>query len=202
MRRGFSLLEVLVALALLGLLAAALLTFTQGVLAANQAARAQAELNETLKDAVGYLADTLQGASDLKASETLLVNQNSCSTPSCLVAVFPGSPDCPVRAYRLVDRTALPPGFKDPDPWADRNTRVLLEYRGTAACTASEFTLDGPYLVLDRVDVYTTPPFFSLATSPLRVSVALRLKTQAAGRTVYAPRSGTYSFTVYPRNAP
>jgi prepilin-type N-terminal cleavage/methylation domain-containing protein len=203
MRRGFTLLEILVALAVLAIFTTALLAFTQGTLTANRVARKQAQLLEELKDAAGYLADTLQEAQRVLSSAT--VNGSGCQPPTCLAVLLPEpGGTCALRAYRLEARSAVGDDYKSPDPWADANTRMLREYRLTGqSCSASTFSGAQPYVVLDLVDNASTLAFFQVQTSPTAVTLNIRLRAREGGRILFVPGAGqTYSLQVYPRNAP
>jgi prepilin-type N-terminal cleavage/methylation domain-containing protein len=202
MRRGFTLLEILVALAVLAIFTTALLAFTQGTLTANRVARKQAQLLEELKDAAGYLADTLQEAQRVLSSAT--VNGRGCQPPTCLAVLLPEGGACALRAYRLEARSGVGDDYKSPDPWADANTRMLREYRlGGQSCSATTFSGAQPYVVLDLVDNASTLAFFQVQTSPTAITLNIRLKAREGGRTLYVPGAGqTYSLRVYPRNAP
>ncbi len=160
MKRGFSLIEVLVGLAVLALFTLALLAFTQGTLAANGAARTQARLGEELKDAAGYLADTLQEARLLLNSQASLnLNGKPCALPACLAVLVPEDGGrCALRAYRLEARRDVPDPYKSPDPWADGNAAVLQEYRlsGLSCGSAPSFSAPG-FPLLDLVDPSISP---------------------------------------------
>ncbi len=199
--KGLTLLEILVALAVFAIFTTVLLTFTQTTLASNRLARTQAQLMEELKDAAGYMADTLQEAKAVLASAT--INGSSCSPPSCLVALIPDGTNCNLRAYRLEARSSIANNFKAPDPWADVNTRMLREYRLTGqSCTGTSFSNAQPYVVLDLVDTYNSPGFFAISSNPLRVTLNIRLKASVDSRTLYVPAQGQfYTITIYPRNA-
>jgi len=203
MRRGFTLLEILVALAVLAIFTTALLAFTQGTLTANRVAQKQAQLLEELKDAAGYLADTLQGAQRVLSSAT--VNGRGCQPSTCLAVLLPEPGGaCALRAYRLEARSAVGDDYKSPDPWADANTRMLREYRlGGQSCSATTFSGAQPYVVLDLVDNASTLAFFQVQTSPTAVTLNIRLKAREGGRILFVPGAGqTYSLRVYPRNTP
>jgi len=203
MRRGFTLLEILVALAVLAIFTTALLAFTQGTLTANRVARKQAQLLEELKDAAGYLADTLQEAQRVLSSAT--VNGSGCQPPTCLAVLLPEPGGaCALRAYRLEARSAVGDDYKSPDPWADANTRMLREYRLTGqSCSATTFSGAQPYVVLDLVDNDSTLAFFQVQTSPTAITLNIRLKAREGGRILFVPGAGqTYRLRVYPRNAP
>jgi prepilin-type N-terminal cleavage/methylation domain-containing protein len=203
MRRGFTLLEILVALAVLAIFTTALLAFTQGTLTANRVARKQAQLLEELKDAAGYLADTLQEAQKVLSWAT--VNGRGCQPPTCLAVLLPESGGtCALRAYRLEARSDVGDDYKSPDPWADANTRTLREYRLTGqSCSATTFSGAQPYVVLDLVDNASTLAFFQVQASPTAITLNIRLKAREGGRTLFVPGAGqTYSLRVYPRNAP
>jgi prepilin-type N-terminal cleavage/methylation domain-containing protein len=205
MRRGFSLTEVLVGLAILALFTLALLAFTQGTLAANGAARVQVRLGEELKDAAGYLADTLQEARLLLNAETSLsLDGKPCALPACLAVLVPEDGGrCALRAYRLEARRDVPDPYKSPDPWADENAAVLREYRvsGLSCGSAASFAAPG-FPLSDLVDPGISP--FALVSSPRPgVDVALRLKARSGNRVVYAPGpEAVYTLRVYPRNLP
>jgi prepilin-type N-terminal cleavage/methylation domain-containing protein len=203
MRRGFTLLEILVALAVLAIFTTALLAFTQGTLTANRVARKQAQLLEELKDAAGYLADTLQEAQRVLSSAT--VNGRGCQPSTCLAVLLPEpGGTCALRAYRLEARSAVGDDYKSPDPWADANTRMLREYRlGGQSCSATTFSGAQPYVVLDLVDDASTLAFFQVQTSPTAITLNIRLKAREGGRTLFVPGAGQpYSLRVYPRNTP
>lgn len=203
MKRGFTLLEILVALAVLAIFTTALLAFTQGTLTANRVARKQAQLLEELKDAAGYLADTLQEAQKVLSSAT--VNGSGCQPPTCLAVLLPEPGGaCALRAYRLEARSAVGDDYKSPDPWADANTRMLREYRlGGQSCSATTFSGAQPYVVLDLVDNASTLAFFQVQTSPTAITLNIRLKAREGGRILFVPGAGqTYSLRVYPRNTP
>jgi prepilin-type N-terminal cleavage/methylation domain-containing protein len=203
MKRGFTLLEILVALAVLAIFTTALLAFTQGTLTANRVARKQAQLLEELKDAAGYLADTLQEAQRVLSSAT--VNGSGCQPPTCLAVLLPEpGGTCALRAYRLEARSRVEDDYKSPDPWADANTRMLREYRlGGQSCSATTFSGAQPYVVLDLVDDDSTLAFFQVQTSPTAITLNIRLKAREGGRILFVPGAGqTYSLRVYPRNAP
>jgi prepilin-type N-terminal cleavage/methylation domain-containing protein len=208
MRRGFTLLEILVALAVLAIFTTALLAFTQGTLTAHRVARKQAQLLEELKDAAGYLADTLQGAqrvlSSATVNETATVNGRDCQLPTCLAVLLPEGGTCALRAYRLEARSDVGDDYKSPDPWADANTRMLREYRlGGQSCSATTFNGAQPYVVLDLVDDASTLAFFQVQTSSTAITLNIRLKAREGGRILFVPGAGqTYSLRVYPRNTP
>jgi prepilin-type N-terminal cleavage/methylation domain-containing protein len=202
MRRGLTLLEILVALAVLAIFTTALLAFTQGTLTANRVARKQAQLLEELKDAAGYLADTLQEAQRVLSSAT--VNGRGCQPPTCLAVLLPEPGGaCALRAYRLEARLGVGDNYKSPDPWADANTRMLREYRlGGQSCSATTFSGAQPYVVLDLVDD-SALAFFQVQTSPTAITLNIRLKAREGGRILFVPGAGqAYSLRVYPRNAP
>lgn len=200
-RRGLTLLEILVAIAVLAIFTAALLAFTQGTLSSNRMARTQAQLWEELKDAAGYLADNLQEAKAIP--NPAQVNDKSCTPPTCVAALIPEGNGCALRAYRLEPRSGIGDDYKAPNPWADANTQMLREYRLTGqTCTATSFSQAQPEVVLDLVDD-TNLSFFSLASNPLRITINIRLKNKVGNRILYIPgKDQAYSITIYPRNAP
>ncbi|WP_117236679.1 PulJ/GspJ family protein [Thermus sediminis] len=205
MRKGFSLLETLVALAVLAVFTAALLAFTQGSLGANRLARKQAQLLEELKDAAGYLADTLQEAQRVFNSTTL--NGQACAPPTCLAVLVPDPVNpgkCALRAYRLEPRSGVGEDYKAPDPWADTHTLMLREYRlSNLGCNTATFSNAQPYVVLDLVDNDPNLAPFRVGASPTSITLNIRLKAQEAGRTLRVPGPNeAYTIRVYPRNVP
>ncbi len=203
MKKGLTLLEILVALAVLGIFTAALLGFVQSTLATNRAAQVRAQLLEELKDTAGYLVDTLQEAKVVLSSAQL--NSQTCTPPSCLAVLIPeDGASCALRAYRLEDRSRVPEDYKAPNPWADAHTRMLREYRlNGLSCSAASFGNAQPYVVLDLVDNDPNLSLFQVSASPAQITLSLRLKARESSRVVYAPGSGqVYQVRVYPRNAP
>ncbi|WP_018110346.1 PulJ/GspJ family protein [Thermus igniterrae] len=204
MKRGFTLLEILVALAVLAIFTTALLAFTQGTLGANRLARRQAQLLEELKDAAGYLVDTLQEVQSVVTSAR--VNGQDCTPPTCLPALVPDPNNpgqCALRAYRLEARVQVGDDYKAPDPWADSNTYMLREYRlGNQACNATTFSNAQPFVVLDLVDNDQGLAFFQVQSAPrLALTLNLRLKAKEGSRIIYVPGQGqVYTVRVYPRN--
>jgi prepilin-type N-terminal cleavage/methylation domain-containing protein len=125
MKRGFTLLEILVALAVLAIFTTALLAFTQGTLTANRVARKQAQLLEELKDAAGYLADTLQGAQRVLSSAT--VNGSGCQPPTCLAVLLPGVAPAP----------SGPTGWRLGQMWGTTTKAQTPGPTPTPACSAN-----------------------------------------------------------------
>ncbi|WP_243027175.1 PulJ/GspJ family protein [Thermus albus] len=203
-RDGFTLLEILVALAVLAIFTLALLAFTQTTISSNQIARAQAQLWEEVKDAAGYLADTLQEARAILGSANVNVNGEQCSPPNCIAALIPNPSGnlCQLKAYRLKERKDVSDDYKSPNAWADANTRMLLEYRlNNQNCSATTFSQAQWYVVLDLIDKENLQ-LFSLASNPLRITLNLRVKNKVGNRELYVPgRDQVYTLTIYPRNA-
>jgi hypothetical protein len=169
-------------------------------------ARKQAQLLEELKDAAGYLADTLQEAQAVISGAS--VNGQVCQGFACLAVLLPDSQNpgrCALRAYRLEPRSQVGEDYKAPDPWADAYTYVLREYRlGNQPCNATTFSNAQPYVVLDLVDNDPNLRSFQVQTAPrLALTLELRLKAKEGGRLLYVPGLGqAYRVRVYPRNAP
>lgn len=211
--RGLTLVETLVALFVFILLLGAMLALLRDTLAANSLARKQALLVEEARNALGYLGEKAQEAQTLLVPGFSATPQGSataftCTTPACVGLLLPQGTGCQLRVWRAVPRGQVPAGEKEPDPWADANTKAVLEYRLDTSCTAqsaySRLANVGPLL-----DYLSNDPFALKsasgttavsATDPaVCLEVAVQLRLQQGNRTVTFPPSAL-NLRVYPRN--
>ncbi|AFZ67481.1 prepilin-type N-terminal cleavage/methylation domain-containing protein [Deinococcus peraridilitoris] len=149
-RSGLTLAELLVALAVLGVLCAALLALEGSVLRSSAQVSAQAARLRELQEASTYVADRVRAARDLRTD--LSVNGSPCTVyPApggrpCFALLVPSAElgqaidTYAYRVYRVEPRTSLNPADRVNDAWADAHTFVLREYRAYACGPASVTT--------------------------------------------------------------
>lgn len=144
MRRlqAFTLLELLAAMAIFGLLIAALIRLEASTLSAADTVIGQANRTRSLQEASSYLASRLRAAKQVSSS--LSVNGQSCSLtppagslPCFAVLVSEARPVGGAAPYqdnaysylvfRLIPRSALAAADKAANPWADANTLALTQ---------------------------------------------------------------------------
>jgi prepilin-type N-terminal cleavage/methylation domain-containing protein len=152
---GFTIVELLVATAVLGILLSALIFFTTSTLRFSQIARSQSDFIQELSDVTGYIGDNVRRAALVSTDGTVSVNGNSCNISNtsnpCIVLVVPedtgagGGLNYLLLAYRVEARTALPDAQRTDNAWADANTEIIREYRTTlcSACALSDVLTSG-----------------------------------------------------------
>lgn len=164
---GFTLLEMLVSLAILILVGGTLLYITQQFLKTSSATLHYADTMQELNDASNYLANNIRRAS--KIIPIIEVNGTDCSLQvlppelPCFGLIIPESRSgseidtYSFLAYRIDSRDELQDRLKTEDVWADENTYIIREYR-RVICT----TLDSP----------SNPPFAFPCENPSYISRA------------------------------
>ncbi len=165
--KGFSLLEMLITLAIFSLVAGTLLYITQQFLRTSSASLSYTESISELNDATNYLANNIRRASNIITD--IEVNGSICSLNvlppqlPCFGLIIPESRDgneidtYSFLAFRIDSRKELPDRLKLEDSWADENTYIIREYR-RVICT----TLDSP----------SNPPFDFPCFNPHEISRA------------------------------
>jgi|GEM_PF-1121861 len=136
-RQGFSLVEVLVAIAVLGVVIGVLITVTASTLTFSARAISDAERLAELRDVTGYMSDNIRRARAVLTDTT--VNGARCNIAdglsACFALVVPVERESDtintylVLAYRIQPRSELGALYKLADAWADANTFVIQEYR-------------------------------------------------------------------------
>jgi len=195
---AFTLTEVLVALGILGVLAAALVTWQTSTTRVTTQAAAHSALFANLSDATGYLSDRIGTA--IHVYDSVSVNGTNCTplapdpAERCLALIVPEARGGPgidtllLVAYRLRGRQdSCCRNDVQPDAWADANTRVLVEYRKivcgpSPACANAPFpqSVSGadPSVILDRIVLGSTDSYLTL----LEVSSADACSTSTCAR--------------------
>lgn len=167
---GFTLVELLISLAILGVMLAALTSVEFSTIKGSSELTVQADQVRALQDLSGYLGDRLRAARDVSTSTT--VNGVPCT-------LTPASGDTPCFAllvaearqqgtavqydpntylylvYRLVPRSQLSMADKTANSWADSNTFAVVE---------SRFVVCQPDPSITTIPACSTPPT-SLPTS-------------------------------------
>ena len=164
---GFTILEMLITLAIFSLIAGSLLYITQQFLKTSSATLRYAETISELNDASNYLANNIRRSSKIISS--INVNGTNCSLDvlppalPCFGLIIPESRSggeidtYSFLAYRIDARSELHDRLKTKDAWADENTYIIREYR-RVICT----TLDSP----------SNPPFEFPCENPSSISRA------------------------------
>lgn len=142
---GLTLVEVLVAMAILGIVLALITNWQTQTLQLTTSTSAQAQQLADLNDVTGYIGDRVRAAVRVRvATSGLTVNTgtgNACSASSpCLAVVIPegtaaGALKYVLYVYRMQARSVVSSDDKLDDTWAEDNVQVLREYR--SADTAS-----------------------------------------------------------------
>lgn len=150
--RGFTLVELLIAMAITGILLIGIIALTGGVLRYTGQATAVNAMTAELNDVLGYIGLRLRSATQLVGegdSVQLTASGSSfnCSIASsdgnCIAVVVPvvdrDSTTAAITGYELLayrvttaDNWADDPGL--PTGWDGANTPILLEYRAALAC--------------------------------------------------------------------
>ena len=162
---GFTLVELLISLAILGVMLAALTSVEFSTLKGSSELTSQADQVRSLQDLSGYLGDRLRAARDVSTTTTT-VNGVPCT-------LTPASNDTPCFAllvaearqqgttvqyvpntylylvYRLIPRSQLAAADKAPDSWADINTFAVVE---------SRFVVCQPDPSITTIPACTAPP--------------------------------------------
>lgn len=177
---GFTLIEVLIAMGLLGIILALILNWQMSTLTVSTRTNAMARSLNDLNDVTGYVGDRVRSAVRVKVFTTGSVNSAACSddTP-CLVVVVPvittqGTTEGVVTGfdqyvYRMSNRANVNSDDKVEDSWADTtvsgktytNVQVLREYRTHSTstpptCTATPATFATTCSTMAGLDSVTT----------------------------------------------
>ena len=210
--RGLSLVELLVAMAILGFLLAGLLSLISGTAVFTSRATSQADRVRDLSDASGFIADSFRSSTEVIAgAASVTVNGGSgfdCEPNSCLAFFTPtfdavtgaASGEVVPEVYTLVARNTLPPEwFADP-PWEGATTNVLVRYVGVPVTDASSLSVDHPpSLVLDNI--HNAAPFQIDATG-LTLTIRLSSARIERGTLSVSPTGGQPLVTQVTRRNP
>ncbi len=160
-RDGFTLVEILIAIVILGVVLSGLLSLTTGTLNFSTVAVSSSDRIRELNDVTGYLADSIRRAVHVVETSTInpasAPNSGVCkvSEHTCFAVVVPETVDGTTidkytqLLYRIEPRKQVPRlnNYKVADVWADDNTFVILEYRYILCDSSSkaEKNPDGTY---------------------------------------------------------
>ena len=142
-RAGFTIVEILVAVLILGFVLTGLLALMTGTLNFSTVSVSTSDRLRELNDVTGYVADRVRGAIDLVPNATLpnpQLNGELCDDEAslpCFGAVIgfdndsdkPGFDAFQYLGFKVIPRTELGEDYKESDAWADSNTYVVQEYR-------------------------------------------------------------------------
>ncbi len=214
--QGISMIEVLIAILILGTVLTALLRLTVGSLTFSAISVSTAERLQELNDATSYVADNLRRAKGVETS--LTVNGQNCDITSynCLAVVIPASQSGStidtelLLVYRLEPRSSLGTNYKVPDSWADANTLVLMEYRkelcggstGLSCPQAVGSSVTGltPYFVVDQLATTSDVPDPLNYDGTKTFTLRFQVKDQASSNILYTPQDGPSELKITRRN--
>jgi len=211
-RHGLTLIELLVAIAILGVLLTAVAAFLSGSLRFSNVAIASADRTREINDVTSYVLDRARAASSVAVGDcdgnncaALIVPRLTAAAPfridGCVPLTFVAEPR---RA------TTVPRAFLPADAFLDDRGFVIVAYTdaaidldveevtcSVAAIAGSVASLAGPFLVLDGL-TFSDP--FSLVGADLQVSVQVA-KTTRTGTQFTPPGNGErFTATVVLRN--
>lgn len=210
-QHGMTLVELLVAIAIGGVLIMAIVSLSGGMLTYTRRANQINQNLTDLNDAIGYISLKLRGAKQLVGNNDSIEITDGSQTFQCSI----GSPDgsCVALVVPVVDRaspTAEIVGYEllafrvatldawSGDPgmspgWDGQDTPLMLEYRSPLACGSpcSAPPLAPSSIVADRVSlVISDLYFFDASGSPFEPfevegsnTATIRLRMLAAGQT-------------------
>lgn len=206
-RAGLTLIELLVAMGVLGVLLAALISLMSGLLGFTRQASAINQGFSDVNDALGYLTMRVRGAVavydglavDFPGEATPFTCSSTGITP-CFAVLVPivdrgdGSiDDFEVVAYRVLNVGDWDPTF--PEGWSGASTPVLVEYRTAGLCGCDEPPEDvgipvfgDPVLVVADLAPGLVP--FTVRADERLVTLQLQMRSVNRANIVDSPRDG------------
>ncbi len=209
--KGFTIVELLVAAVIFGIVLAGVGSFLIGGLRFSGAATIAADQLREVNDASGYLSDMVRRSARL-GSSTGSDCGGDATAVSCISLVVPAA-DTAARSvewyhgvqFHLIERGTVPAAQRSDDAWADDNTWAIVEYRKlnlvtctvpaapnpvppcpapavTATATVTDGSWAGPYLVLDHVSDLST---FEVVGDSVRL--AIQVATSRRGTITATP---------------
>lgn len=201
-RSGFTIVELLVAMAVLAVVLGLLTVLTSSTLRLSSRTIGDSERMLPLRDAVGYMSDSVRRASTVKSSCDLWTADPETQCLDVVVPLLDANEQIVGEeriTYRYLPRSDLP-GESDlgaafaPGP-DDDDTYAILEYSVTPA-TDSPMDQQGS-LVLDGLD--EVGDVFDVG--PDEVTLRVRAVSRDRGEVRFTPDPPkTYSVSVQPRN--
>lgn len=134
---GFTLIEVLIAMGLLGIILMLIMNWQMSTLSISTRTNALTRSLNDLNDLTGYVGDRVRSAVRVRvATSGLSINGKACTADNpCLAVVLPEPrSDGEIRkynlfVYRMDPRSEANADFVTTDSWADTNVAVLNEHR-------------------------------------------------------------------------
>lgn len=226
---GLTLVELLIAMAIVGVILAGIMALTGGVLRYTNTATSINELTTELNDVLGYIGLRLRSATQfVGATDSIVLTSGpssfECSVASssgpCLAGIMPvvnvNSPQSEItgyelRAYRVTTTSewAADPGL--PEGWNGPDTPILLEYRAAIPCPSpcsvppsappSANASQVSYVVGGIVLEDSVGSSYDPFTSgnPLRATIRLRLQTESRSGLTSVPADGPLELRVFRR---
>ncbi|MEZ4630369.1 MAG: prepilin-type N-terminal cleavage/methylation domain-containing protein [Deinococcales bacterium] len=222
---AFTLVEVLVAMAIFAAVLAALLMFTQSTLRFSSQNRQNSNILREVSEASDYMGSSIRRASQIYSE--LSINSKVCTLSGsdlpCFAIIVPDSTNNNGQidrylalVYRIEERTVLPSRLKNDDPWADEHTYIIREYRKILCETGDSnypcgderpnsisgaipyFVLEGLSLDEDMKLTGTDLQVFVLEADGITLN--FRLASKQRNEIIYAPSQGALELEVKQRN--
>ena len=228
-QNGFTILEMLVSLAILSLLGGALLYITQQFLKTSSSTLRYADTIQDLNDASNYLSNNIRRASKIVPS--IQLNGKPCSLDvlppnlPCFGLIIPESRNggeidtYSFLAYKIDSRSELQDRLKTEDTWADENTYIIREYRRVICTTLdspsnppfdfpcenpSAISRAQPYMVLEGLSLdaglVTGTTLAPFVAEGNQLQLNLRLVKRDRAKERYYPANNATSLTIHLRN--
>jgi prepilin-type N-terminal cleavage/methylation domain-containing protein len=215
---GFTLVELLVATSMVGILSIGLATLSVTALSATAGSKQTAEALNEMRTANSYMADNIRQGNYIYPSGSISLNGSECKVDNhCLAFTRPDAENgaiakCLLIVYKFDSRANLGDDFKvtlsaADSTWADKNTWYLGEYQNRYdkdsddTCVGNRpSTITGAsQVILDyvaRSDGYAGGPTYQLFTlhpsapaAPAQVTLQLRQARQFGNKVIYIPAS-------------
>jgi prepilin-type N-terminal cleavage/methylation domain-containing protein len=222
---GLTLIELLIAMAIIGILVSAIIALSAGFLGYSRRVSAVNERLIDINDAVGYIALNgrramlaIGGATtvDISAGGTTFTCANNAASGPCLALVVPivdrNSTAADIvgfelLAYRIVPMSAWNDNPGLPAGWDGANTPLLLEYRAPLCLGCSSPPALPSSVTADQVSLVISDLFlednagnpitpFTVQSAQVELIIALRTRAPGSQDQVIVPADGPLVMTV------
>ncbi|MDL2344039.1 type II secretion system protein [Deinococcus sp. MIMF12] len=137
--RGLTLVEMLIAMAIMGVVLVLVTNWQVSTLSISTRTNAMSQRLSDLTDVTGYVGDRVRSALRVRVAQSgsgIKINGSDCTDDNpCLLVVLPENTDTGVitkynlYVYRIAPRSDVNADFKVTDEWAEDAVVILNEYR-------------------------------------------------------------------------